>query len=211
MRITLAVCAVALWAQAQYPGRYPPGQYPPGQYPPGQYPPGQYPPGQYPPGRNPRGGPGNPNPTDRPPRQRGNNDRNSPLTTTTYGLLRMVAGSQFVLEAEDHRIISYRTSDKTKIQKDGKDAALANLTAGDHLNVDSTEDEQGYFTAVAITFDKAGTPQEQAAALATWDLPSLEPTRPVTKSARAPVYREPGDERPVLRRKDPPKEEPPAK
>jgi hypothetical protein len=131
------------------------------------------------------------------------------MVTTTYGLLRTVAGSQFVLEAEDHRIISYRTSDKTTVQKDGKDAALTSFAAGDHLNVDSTEDEQGYFTAVSVTFDKAGTPQERAAAAATWDLPRLNRSLPAAKTASAPVRREPGDERPVLRRNDPPKSDPP--
>src|ERR1700681_4349835 len=107
----LVVCAVGL--SAQYPGRYPPGQYPPGQYPPGQYPPGQYPPGQGPgqgpTGRNPRGT--NPGGRSSP---KSESSKNAPLVTTnTTGTLRTVAGSQFVLEADDHRIITYRTSDKT--------------------------------------------------------------------------------------------------
>ena len=208
VRLTLAVCLFALSVQAQYPGRYP-GQYPPGQYPPGQYPPGQYPPGQYPPGRDPR----NPNPTGRPTQQprsdqgRRRNQKDSALVTTTYGILRTAAGNQFVLEADDHRIITYRTPDKMTVRKDGKDASLGAFAVADHLSVDSTEDEQGYFTAASVTFEKAGTPDERAAAAATWDLPRLDRSAPAARSANGPAQREPGDERPVLRRKS---DEPPA-
>src|SRR5579864_4922637 len=90
----LVVCAVGLSAQIQFPGQYPPGQYPPGQYPPGQGP------GQYP------GGAGGPIPGGRgrgknAPESSRRNEKNSPVVTTTTGMLRAVAGSQFVLEADD--------------------------------------------------------------------------------------------------------------
>jgi hypothetical protein len=185
----LLVCALGL--SAQYPGRYPPGQYPPGQYPPGQDP-GRYPRGSggpIPGGRG-RNGKNGPEPTRR-------NEKNSPVVTTTTGMLRAVAGSQFVLEADDHRIITYRTNDQTKVEKDGKTADLKIFAVADHLSVDSTADDQGYFTATAVTFQSAGKADELAAAAATWDLPTLAP---VAKAGR--VTREPGDDRPVLRRKN---------
>src|SRR5579862_3168488 len=169
----LLVCAAGL--SAQYPGRYPPGQYPPGQYPPGQYPPGQGP-GQYPggsgggpmPGGRGRNGKNTPEPTRR-------KEKNSPIVTTTTGMLRTVAGSQFVLEADDHRIITYRTSDQTTVEKDKKSVDLKTLAVADHLSVDSTADDQGYFTATAVTFQSAGKADERAAAARTWDLPTLAP------------------------------------
>jgi hypothetical protein len=196
----LVVCAAGLSAQFQYPGQYPPGQYPPGQYPPGQYPPGQYPPGQGP-GRYPRGSggpiPGGPgrNGGNTPERTR-RSEKNSPIVTTTTGILRTVAGSQFVLEADDHRIITYRSNDNTKVEKDGKAADLKTFAVADHLSVDSTADDQGYFTATSVTFQSAGRADELAAAARTWDLPVLAPE---AKAGR--VTREPGDDRPVLRRK----------
>src|SRR5579864_2208602 len=194
----LVLCAVCL--SAQYPGQYPPGQYPPGQYPPGQYPPGQGP-GGYPGGSGGGpipGGPGRGG-TNTPERKR-RNEKNTPIVITTTGMLRAVAGSQFVLEADDHRIITYRTNDQTKVEKDKKSADLKTLAVADHLSVDSTADDQGYFTATAVTFQSAGKADERAAAARTWDLPALAPLAPEAKAGR--VTREPGDDRPVLRRKD---------
>jgi hypothetical protein len=186
----LLLCAVGLSAQNQYPGRYPPGQYPPGQYPPGQGP------GQYP------GGSGGPIPGGRGrgrnvPEASRRNEKNSPIVTTTTGILRAVAGSQFVLEADDHRIITYRTNDQTKVEKDKKSADLKALAVADHLSVDSTADDQGYITATAVMFQSAGKSDEIATASRTWDLPVLAP---VARAGR--VTREPGDDRPVLRRKN---------
>ncbi len=180
---TLLVCALAVVAQAQIPGRYPPGRSPGGT----SNPSGQ--PRQTKPGRD----------TKTPPAL-------APTTTTT-GMLRRSAGSQFVLEADDHRIITYRTSAKTTVQREDKDADIASFAIGDRLDVDSVEDDRGYFTAVSVRFEKSGTPADRAAAAETWDLPRLDGA-----PASAPILREPGDERPILRRKaeDSPKEPAPA-
>lgn len=114
-----------------------------------------------------------------------------------------------MLEADDHRIITYRTSTKTTVQKDSKDADLASFAPGDRLSVDSNEDDQGYFTAVSVRFEKSGTPADRAAAAPLWDLPKLDGrAAAVSTSAPSAPPRDPGDDRPVLRRKseDPPKE-----
>jgi len=192
VRLVMVVCALGLAAQAQYPGQYPPGQYPPGQYPPGSYPPGRYPGQQYPP-NGPNGTQG------RPKMSRRDANSNAGMATTTYGMLRAIGGRQFVIEPDDHRIITYRMASATTIQKDGKDIALTGFVPGDHLIVDSTEDEQGYYTATAVKFDKEGTPADRAAAAETWDLPKLD-GRAATSSASSP-QRDAGDDRPVLRRK----------
>jgi len=199
VRLLLAVCALGFAVQAQYPGQYPPGSYPPGQYP-GRYPGGQYPPGQGPNGTNGPNGPNNPQQQSGPPtlHQRGSNAGSS---TTSYGMFRTSLGGQFVLEAEDHRIITYRTTGQVKIQRDGKDIDLAGMTPGDHLIVDSTEDDAGYFSATDVKFDKAATAADRAAASETWDLPKLDGRGSAGSSASSPP-REPGDDRPVLRRRN---------
>ena len=193
VRLTLTMCALGLAAQAQFGGQYP------GQYPPGGYPPGGYPPGRYPPNGGPNGQPV-PNGQPRTSRQ-GRTSTPAPVEVTTAGLLRVSAGNQFVLEADDHRIITYRVSSKTAVQKQGKDADIASMAPGDHLEVDSTEDDQGYLTAVSVRFDKSGTPAERAAAAETWDLPKLDRALGAASSAPSSPPREPGDDRPVLRRK----------
>src|SRR5438876_7598760 len=157
MRICFALLACCGLALGQYPpGQYPPGQYPPGQYPPGQYPPGQYPPGQYPPGRYPGGRyPGGRDPGRPTQKKQSKSAKDSPIVTTTSGLLRRAAGPKIVIEADDHRIVWYRINEKTTFQKSGKTADVASFVVGDHVNVDSTEDEQGYLTAMSVTFEKA--------------------------------------------------------
>jgi hypothetical protein len=197
LRLTLLVSALGFVSYAQYPGQYPPGQYPPGQYPPGQYPPGRNP-GRYPPNgtgtNDPRGNTG---------RSKGSNSKNTPgVQITTSGMFRTSAGSQFVLEADDHRIITYRTGSRTTMQKDGKDANFADFTPGDRLMVDSSEDDQGYYTAEVVKFEKAGTPADRAAASQTWDLPKLDGKAASSSGSASAPQREPGDERPVIRRKN---------
>ncbi len=198
VRLLLCVCALAFAVRGQYPGQYPPGTYPPGQYP-GRYPPGQYPPGQYPPGQGPNGRT-NPQQQDGPPTMHRRNS-NAGSNTTTYGMLRTSLGGQFVLEADDHRIITYRGAGQLKISRDGKDVDMASLTVGDHLIVDSTEDDLGFFTATEVRFDKAATAADRAAASETWDLPKLDGRAAAGSSASSPP-REAGDDRPVLRRRN---------
>lgn len=131
--------------------------------------------------------------------KRGKNSGNASIGTSTYGIFRAASGKQFVLEADDHRIITYRMSAQTTVENNGKDADIAKFTPGDHLIVDSTEDDNGFFTATAVKFEKPATPEDRAHAGQTWDLPRLD-GRGASASASAP-QREPGDDRPVLRRK----------
>ena len=209
--MTVTVCALGFTAWAQYPGQYPPGSYPPGTYPPGRYPPGSYPPGNYPPGTGPNGR--NPNGDNRPTMKRRDGNPSAGSTTTTYGMLRTSVGGQFVLEAEDHRIITYRMAGALKVIRDGKEIDIASLSPGDHLIVDSTEDDRGYLTATDVRFDKPATSADRAAAAQTWDLPKLDGRAAAGYSAASPP-RAPGDDRPVLRRRsddsDSPSTPPPA-
>src|SRR5580704_7193882 len=196
--IPLLLCLSGAMALAQYPGQYP-GQYPPGQYPPGQYPPGQTgncPPGQYPPCNTRR------QPTDATPGRSSKNNKKSTstgITITTIGTVRRSVPNQVVIEATDHRIIWYRVNSTTKFMKNNKEVDSTNFTPGDHVTLDSTSDDEEMYTAVEVRFDKEGTPEERAKAPDDWDLPKLV-GGPVGKGGSAPVQREPGDDRPVLRR-----------
>jgi len=131
-----------------------------------------------------------------------------PIITTTW-MLRLVAGNQFVLEADDHRIITYKVGDKMTVQKDGKPAELTSFATADHLSVDSTADDMGYFTATGVTFTAPGTAREREQASRTWDLPNLASSN----ARRAAENKRSGngdDERPTLRRKDDPTPQPSA-
>jgi len=187
--------AVSLSAQIGYPG----GGYPGGGYPGGGYPGG----GRGGPmgGGGPIGGGGRGNTGNSTPSNSKGRKKDAPVVITTTGILRTAAGNQFVLEADDHRIITYKSGDKMTVQRDSKPAELASFATGDHLSVDSTMDDMGFFTATGVTFNAAGTAREREEASRTWDLPNLG----ATSAQRAAENKRSGDgddERPTLRRKN---------
>ena len=122
---------------------------------------------------------------------------NTPVVTTTTGMLRAVAGKQFVIEADDHRIITYKAGDNMTVTRDAKTVELSSFAIADHISVDSTADDMGFFTATGVTFNKAGTDLERNLASRTWDLPNLG-----SASARpaAAKHGDDDDDRPTLRR-----------
>jgi hypothetical protein len=128
------------------------------------------------------------------------NRKDTPPTVTTTGMLRLVSGSQFVLEADDHRIITYQTTDRTKVEKDGKTVELKDLTVSDHFTIDSTADTDGYFTATGVTFNLAGTAADRAAAARSWDLPTLKSKPAASASGALGGSVRGDDDRPILRR-----------
>jgi hypothetical protein len=122
-----------------------------------------------------------------------------------------VASNQLVIQPDDHRVVWYRLAPQIKVTKDGKDADLKDFALGDYLSVDSNSDDESINTAVSVTWKKAATPEDRAEASKTWDLPRPETAARgtatssasrSTSSASSPP-REAGDDRPVLRRKDP--------
>jgi hypothetical protein len=202
--IPLLLCFSGAMALAQYP----PGQYPPGQYPPGRYPPGgqQCPAGQTPPCNNTNRLPGG---SGKSSKNGKNSSASTGVTTTTIGMVRRAAPNQIVIEPDDHRIIWYRVTTSTKFMKNNKEVDASAFALGDRVTLDSTADDEDMFTAVEMRFDKEGTREDRAHAAETWDLPILA-GGPAGKGS-AP-QRDPGDDRPILRRAnsgdDPPKDAP---
>jgi hypothetical protein len=110
---------------------------------------------------------------------------------TVTGMLRKLDEKQIALEADDTRLISLKRTPKTKfLNKDGEDMKPSDLKPGDHLEIDATQNDDGYYTAVNVNFAKAGTTAERAAA-----------SREVEVSTRASDSKDgDDDERPRLRR-----------
>jgi hypothetical protein len=161
------------------------------QYPGGGYPPGGYPPGSYPPGRYPGGGGGIPFP--RRGKKKTSKDQQKQEQEQLHevsGVLRKLEDKSMVVEAKDTRIINLKLSGETKYSKNGEPIKSSILKPGDHLRIDASQDEEGYFTAVRVELEKEGTAEERA-----------EASVPVEASTQAS---EADDDRPVLRRKDSP-------
>jgi hypothetical protein len=138
----LLACSVAF---AQYPGQYPPGGYPGGGYPPGGYPPGSYPPGRYPGGGGiPIPSKGSTKPTD-----------GAPMPNFR-GNLKQMDDKTLTLLMEDHRELQFRRNGKTKFFKGGDEVKNPKFDIGDQLSVEGPEDQQGFFTAVNVYWEKSG-------------------------------------------------------
>jgi hypothetical protein len=117
-------------------------------------------------------------------------------------MLRRAISNQLVIQADDHRVIWYSVTSRTTVQRDAKDADLKSFSLGDRVTVDSTEDDSGNFTAVAVQWLKAGTPEEGAAASQIWDMPGFASSSAAPESAPATRAASRGDDdRPILRRK----------
>jgi hypothetical protein len=188
--LLLGGAELPLAAQIGYPGQYPPGRYPGGGYPPGTYPPG--------------GGTGIPFPRGGKSKK---TDKDAPIPTKSIeGMLRKMDDKLLVLESPDSRIISIKRSSTTKFLKDGEAMKPGDLKPGDHLTVDVTEDDSGYYYAATVNFEKAGTAAERAKASEPVELidTGSGDDRPVQRRNANDSSASDDPDRPVLRRKDPP-------
>ncbi|HEX5432234.1 MAG TPA: hypothetical protein VFW83_09720, partial [Bryobacteraceae bacterium] len=175
--VLLTLGFFALAAYAQLPGQYPGTGYPyPGGPLPGQYPGGPYPGGPFP-GPNPNPVPNN-GPNGRSGRRGRGRDsgsrtssKDAPVITTTAGMLRRATSNQLVIQADDHRIVWYKLTGQTSYEKSGKDADVKSFGLGDRVSVDSSSDDDGNLTAVAVRWVQAATADDLVAALKTSDLP----------------------------------------
>jgi hypothetical protein len=129
----LVTVAVALLiAQIGYPGQYPPGSYPGGQ------------------------GPGLPIPRRKSKTTSGDSRSDKPENKRFEGWITALSDDKLRIEAQDHRLLSFRTSATTK-KPDG-------LQPGDYVQVEATEDDHGYFTAVSVAKPDKAPEREPAPA-----------------------------------------------
>ena len=116
-------------------------------------------------------------------------------TATTKGMLRRLDEKLLIVEAEDHRIVRFQLSENTKYKKadlkDKVELKTSEMRPGDHLTVESVQDDQGYFFALNVIFDKAGSEADRASA----SVPDEILTVPGTGPSGTPE-----DERPHLKR-----------
>ena len=119
----------------QYPGN---GQQCPG----GQYPVnGQCPGGQYPGGRQQPG-----------------------MGQVFYGNLRQISYGNLAMETDDGRILQMQISQNARFYSQFGNARMTDFDPGDYINVQATQDINGYYYANTITETRKGTPQERTAA-----------------------------------------------
>ncbi len=168
-------------------------------------------PGQSPyPNGNP-GGRRNPQQQQQQPQNSGRANR--PLTSTTDGMIRRVSGNQLVIQPDDHRVVWFRITAQTTADQNGSKVDVGVFPPGDRVSVDANEDQEGNLTAVAVSWQRAGTASERAAALETWDMPGVASAMAPAGAPRRSSSNVDDDDRPILRRQnggDTPPANPPA-
>jgi len=87
-----------------------------------------------------------------------------PATTIT-GILRKISDDNIVIEADDKRIVTIALGITTKYYKaSGAMIKASDLQPGDHMSIDATQDDHGYYHAKTVNQTKVGTPAERASA-----------------------------------------------
>jgi hypothetical protein len=170
----LLITALDLPLAAQYSG----GRYPGGGYP--------YPGGGYP------TGPSIPIPR-RSKDKKADEKSKQPQLQSLTGVLRKIDDTSVTIAAKDTRIITAKRGENMKVFKKGEESAAAKLNPGDHVRIDATQDDHGFYSAVAIYVDAEATPQERTAAEA-----ATTPSIPNSAD---------DEDRPVLRRQPGPSEQ----
>lgn len=136
----------------------------------------QFPGGGYPPGGYPGQGPGIPAP--RFPRRGKSTETARPAQVLT-GTLRKFDKDSLVLEMPDARVITFKLAVSTKIYKDSAEARASDFHTGDEVQVEATEDENGYLHAQRVTWLKAAAqPAAAAGPRNTADTPPPAPPDP---------------------------------
>lgn len=120
-------------------------------------------------------------------------------TSNTTGMVRRMDADWLILEADDHRIMSFRIGTKTVLQKERRDAKLNEFRPGDHVTVDANQNDEGQLFATTVTFDKAGTAAEYTHATQPMDDTPI-PVRRADRSGGVTGSGDPDDERPRLTR-----------
>lgn len=114
---------------------------------------------------------------------------------TLKGSLRRLETEEIIIETPDHRIVRMGAAATTKFLKEEAEIKSADLNPGDHLVIEASQDDRGYFHAVKVTLEKAGSPGERAAAQAPVEaLPRISDDEPAPRKLGG------DDDRPVMRR-----------
>src|SRR5688572_30741943 len=98
-----------------------------------------------------------------------------PELQSLTGILRKIDATSVSIVAPDTRTITAKLSDNLKVFKKGEESSASGLKSGDRVRIDATQDEQGFFHAVAIYVESEAKTQEQPSA-ATVDSENAEAT-----------------------------------
>jgi len=163
----------------------------------------QYPPGSQYPGSGGTGGgipriPGIPRRGGKNTPAKTKKDAEQQQLETLKGSLRQLNSVTVTLTAADQRNITAKRSAQTKFLRDGKETETKDWQPGDQIRIEAYQDDEGFFHAVSVHFERVANEQERAA--------SAAPVEISTQASQSPD----DDDRPVIRRKNEPSAAKPA-
>jgi hypothetical protein len=81
---------------------------------------------------------------------------------STSGMLRRILKDQVVVEADDHRILNFKRTGATHFLKMGNPIKPADLKPGDYIEVEASQDDEGFLTAVNVMWQQDGSAKDRA-------------------------------------------------
>jgi hypothetical protein len=95
----------------------------------------------------------------------GTTAKNQASSPTIGGILRRMSDDDVIVETEDKQILTIALGITTKYYKaSGAMIRSVEMQPGDHVNIEATQDDRGFYHAKSVTQMKAGTAAERAAA-----------------------------------------------
>ena len=79
-------------------------------------------------------------------------------------MLRSIDNKSVIITGGDTRTINLKRSVKIKILRDGTEFPESALRPGDQVSIEATQDDEGFYTAVNVTLEKTGSPEDRAKA-----------------------------------------------
>jgi hypothetical protein len=109
---------------------------------------------------------------------------------TIDGILRRISDDDIVVETDDKRIVTVALGITTKYYKaSGAMIKAADLQPGDHMSIDATQDDHGYYHAKNVNQVKVGTAAERASASRLVDTSPV--SSPASSAASSPAPQSP--------------------
>jgi hypothetical protein len=133
-------------------------------------------------------------------------------TATITGILRKISDDDIVVETDDKRIVTIALGITTKYYKaSGAMIKPVELQPGDHMSIDATQDDHGYYHAKNVNQVKVGTAAERASAsrpVDTSPVSSPTPAAATLSASVAPPPPDPNDPGPPALRRGAPRRSP---
>jgi len=95
------------------------------------------------------------------PRRHKKDDKAQVQLQSTTGMLRRILKDQVIMEADDHRVLNFKRNDATHFLKMGNPIKPADLPPGDLVEIEYSEDDEGFMTAVNVMWQQDGSAKDR--------------------------------------------------